>query len=95
MVININIVLDMYSAVLSGKLSYSDADRWAWEMIKLFDNGGLEFEPREDENLIWQLTKYLYGIDMPCVNDRTKTIISDLDIIDFLKEKKVFHLLSA
>lgn len=91
MVVTVNIVLEKYASVLNGSLSYSDADRWAWEVMQLFDDGKLEFEPKE--KLIWQLIQYLYGIDMPSVSDRTKTMISDLDIIDFLKEKNVYNLL--
>lgn len=62
-------------------------------MMQLFDDEKLEFDPKENEELIWQLIQYLYGIDMPSISDRTKTMISDLDIIDFLKEKNVYNLL--
>ncbi|EFK56018.1 hypothetical protein ACFU8T_04605 [Sphingobacterium spiritivorum] len=92
MVVSVNIVLEKYASVLNGSLSYSEADRWAWEMMQLFDGGKLEFEPKENEELIWQLIQYLYGIDIPSVSDRTKTMISDLDIIEFLKEKNVYNL---
>ena len=87
MVVSVNIVLEIYTSILNGSLSYSDADRWAWEMMQLFDDGKLEFEPTEKEELTWQLIHYLYGIDMPDMEDRTKPSRNNLDTIDFLKEK--------
>lgn len=92
MVVSVNIVLEIYASVLNGSLSYSDADRWAWERMQLFDEGKLEFEPKESEEFIWQLIQYLYGIDMPDMKDRTKPSRTNLDIIDFLKEKGVYKL---
>lgn len=92
MVVSINIVLKTYAYILNGSLSYSEADRWAWEMMQLFDDGKLEFEPKDKEDLLWQLIQYLYGIDMPSVVDGTRPSRSDLDIIDFLKSKDVFKL---
>ncbi|TAE39870.1 MAG: hypothetical protein EAZ70_04800 [Runella slithyformis] len=91
MVATINIVLKVYASILNGKLSYPDADRWAWKMIQLSDNEELEFNPKQDEKLIWQLILYLYGIDMINPIDKTKTIISNSDIIVFLKEKGVYN----
>ncbi|MCE7060846.1 hypothetical protein [Dyadobacter sp. CY343] len=93
MVVSVNIILEKYASVLNGSLSYSNADRWAWKMMQLFDDGKVEFEPKEDEELIWQLIQYLYGIDMPDARDRLKPSRTNLDIIDFLKEKNVYNLL--
>ncbi|MCE7060684.1 hypothetical protein [Dyadobacter sp. CY343] len=89
MVVSVNIILEKYASVLNGSLSYSNADRWAWKMMQLFDDGKVEFDPKENEELMWQLIQYLYGIDMTDVGDRLKPSRSDLDIIDFLKEKNV------
>lgn len=89
MVVSINLVLEKYVSILNGSLSYSDADRWAWKMMELYDNRNLEFEPEEKEELIWELISYLYGIDMPCIEDRTRTERCNLDIIDFLKKNNI------
>jgi hypothetical protein len=93
MVITVDIVLKVYASVLDGSITYSNADRWAWGIIELFDNENLTFEPREKEKIIWELIQYLYGIDMTSMEDRTRMMISNLDIIDFLKEKNVYGLL--
>jgi DNA polymerase III alpha subunit (gram-positive type) len=93
MVITINEVIKVYSSLLKGALSYADADRWAWSIIQQLDHNNLQFDPPELEELIWDLIKFLYGIDMPSITDRTKTMLTDIDIISFLKEKDVYKLL--
>ncbi len=94
MVINIETVLKVYASLLDGRLSYSDADRWAFELIQLNDDKRLEFEPRQEEKLLWELIIYLAGIDMPSVKDRSKTMIGKDDIIDFLKKKGVYGFIN-
>ncbi len=89
MVINENLIKDIYRSVLNGNRSYAEADRWAWETMQLFDDGKLSFEPDNKEDLFWELIQYLYGIDTPSMEDRTKTARSDIDIKDFLKEKGI------
>lgn len=90
MVITLDTVLTTYASLLQGSVLYAEADRWAWERMQLFDAGNLEFEPKDKEKLIWQLLSYLHGIDMPMVEDRTKTMVAEEDIIDFLKKNKVY-----
>lgn len=89
-VITTNIVLKVYNSLLNNTLSYSDADRWAWDMMQEFDKGNLLFDPIQDEDLIWELIQFLYGIDMPDIDDRSKTARTNADIIDFLKQKNVY-----
>lgn len=93
MVVSVNMVLEKYASILNGNISYPDADRWTWEMMQLFDDGKLQFEPKENENVIWELIQYLYGIDVPDIEDRTKSARKNIDIIDFLKEKGVYKFL--
>ncbi|MBC3789085.1 hypothetical protein FHK02_5664 [Spirosoma sp. LMG 31448] len=54
--------------------------------MKLQDTRELIYEPPANEQLIWELITYLYGIDMPSMRDRTQLSRGDLDIIDFLKK---------
>ena len=89
MVVNQDIILEVYKSVLNGSLSYADADRWAWDMSQLLDDGKLNFEPEKDEAILWELIQYLYGIDTPSMTDRTKTARDNLDIKEFLKEKNI------
>lgn len=94
-VVNVDMVLGMYNSLLNNKLSYSEADRWAWNMMQESDNGTLLFQPSQDEELIWELIQFLYGIDMPDMEDRSKTARKDIDIIDFLKQKNVYEKTKA
>lgn len=90
MVVSIDDVLKVYSSILDRSLSYEQADRWAWDKIDLFDKGKLKFDPTDKEEIIWSLILYLYGIDIPDMEDRSKPARSHLDIIDFLKGKKLY-----
>jgi hypothetical protein len=93
MVITIDIVLNIYSSILSGAMSYSEADRWAWDVIQLFDDGEVEFKPKEEEELLWDLVQFLHGIDMPSIANKNITMLSNIDIINFLVSKNVYKLL--
>jgi len=84
-------VLEVYHSLLNGTLSYPDADRWAWNMMQEYDKHNLEYAPREDEGVIRELITYLYGIDMPSMEDRSKTGRTNDDIIDFLKAKNLYE----
>jgi hypothetical protein len=89
MVVNKDIILKIYKSLLNGSLSYADADRWAWEMMQLFDDDKLNFEPEEDEGILWELIQYLYGIDIPSMTDRAKTAREKIEIEEFLKKKNI------
>ena len=92
MIVTIETVLQEYESLLAKRLTYDQADRWAWNMMQLQDEHKLVYEPPEDERLLWELILYLYGIDMPDSRDLTKPITTDLDIVDFLKQKGVYRL---
>lgn len=85
------IVLKKFKELLEHTLSYGDADVWAWSMIEQYEDYKLQFEPEDEEDLIWGLMSYLHGIDMPAEN-RIDTMIQDVDVIGFLKEKGVYEL---
>jgi len=89
MVIDKNIIIKKYKAVIDGTLSYADADRWSWEMMQKCDERHLQFTPPEEEQMLWELIQYLYGIDTPSMEDRTKTARNNLDIRKFLSEKGI------
>jgi hypothetical protein len=90
-VITIDAVLRVYNSLLNNTLSYSKADRWAWDLMQKFDNGDLRFKPVQDESLIWELIQFLYGLDIPAIKDRNKTARTKIDIIDFLKKKNIYE----
>lgn len=87
--ITINIVLKVYHSLLNLTLSYADV--WAGDMVQEYENDNLTFEPIQDEDLTWTLLNFLHGIDMPSIEDRSKPLLRDLDIIDFLKENNVYE----
>lgn len=93
--VDINTVLAVYKSLLNKTLTYTEADRWAWSMIEKLDSGMLSFFPPEEEGLIWELIHFLYGIDIPDLEDRNKAARTDNDIIDFLKDKKVYDKTKA
>lgn len=90
-VITTNIVLKVYHSVLNHTLSYADADVWAGDMVQEYENDNLTFEPIQDEDLTWTLLNFLHGIDMPGIEDRSKSLLRDLDIINFLNEHNVYE----
>lgn len=49
--LSVDIVLEKYAFILNGSLSYSDADRWACEMMQLFDDGKLFLTQKKMKNL--------------------------------------------
>ena len=81
--------LEIYKSILDGKLSYDEADRWSYKMMELYDKDELLFEPDSQEDLIWDLINYLYGIDIPRVDEPTRLAFTNEDIIDFLNEKNI------
>lgn len=94
-VINIDMVLRVYNSLMKNELTYSEADRWAWDMMQAFDNGTLSFEPPEEEELIWELIQFLYGIDVPDMEDRNKTARTNIDIAHFLTSKNLYDKAKA
>ena len=92
MTVSIETVLQKYESLLTKRLTYNEADRWAWKMMELQDAGKLIFEPPANERIIWELITFLYGIDVPSTTDRTQPSRGDTDVIDFLKEKGLYRL---
>lgn len=82
-------VIEIYRSLLNGTISYDFVNKWALEMMELEDNGKLSYEPHDEENTIWELITYLYGINMPSMLDHKKTGRSNDDIRAFLKEQNI------
>ena len=56
-------VNQIFKSLISSEISREDSDRWAYERMKAFDLGELEFSPLNDEEKLWGAVQYLYGID--------------------------------
>ena len=54
---------ETFNDLINSEISREDADSWAYERIKAFDLGELEFSPVSDEEKLWSAIQYLYGID--------------------------------
>ena len=94
MTVTVETVLKIYELLLTHQLSYDEADRWAWKMMQLANSRNLQFEPAQDERLIWALISFLYSIDMPTIETR-KPARGNLDVIDFLKAHDVYSKLQS
>lgn len=79
----------VYRSILNGEMTYESADRWAWKMIELHDDDKLTYEPSSDKDLLWELIKYLYGLDIPSIVNPRETERTNQDILIFLNEKGV------
>jgi hypothetical protein len=91
-VLTINTVLKVYNSLLNHTLSYADADVWAAAMIEEYENKNLIYEPIPDKDTIWEILNFLHGIDMPgSIEPHSPPLITDADIIDFLKEKNLYE----
>lgn len=84
--VTLNQLIEIYNALLSGKLSRREADRWAWEMMQHEDHRNLVYEPAEQEDLIWELLYNLFGCDERCIEDRNRMIWTNEDLVGFLTE---------
>lgn len=63
--ITIQEIVEVYKAILDGKISRNEADRWAWSLIQKEDNRELIYIPAELEDLIWNELGFISGIDSP------------------------------
>lgn len=64
MLLNWQVVSEVYESVISGRHSLEDADLWATSILSAYDAGTLRFEPEKDETDLWKAAKFLFGIDM-------------------------------
>lgn len=78
MLLTIDDIKDKFSELITEKISREDADRWAYERIKAFDAGSLEFFPACDEEILWSAIQYLYGIDTKNAPDEYMHSLEDI-----------------
>lgn len=78
-----------FEALLAGRVSREAVNEWAFQHIQALDYELLEFDPPEDEQEIWDLLNYLYGIDMKMGPERYA--IPENAIREVLKEKLSFY----
>lgn len=57
-------VAQRFEAVISGQISFEDADQWACSIMQGSDDGTLVFEPQSDRDRIWRGITYLRGVDL-------------------------------
>ena len=89
MVITYSIVLDVYQKLLDKKITFDEADRWAYKIMRLNDEKNLQYDPINKESELWDLSIYLLGIDMPSMEPPFSPMITLSDIIEFLREKDI------
>src|ERR1700754_883487 len=63
MEIDLRSVRRVFEAVLGGRISREQADRWAHAVIREEETGVVSFAPLRERERIWAGVMYLYGID--------------------------------
>lgn len=70
----------VFRALIERRISREDADRWAYARVQAFDSNNLSFDPKVDEDLLWDAVQYLYGIDMKVSPDEYMHSIDDIEV---------------
>lgn len=81
--ISLREIKEVFSDILSAKISRKDADRWAYSLFKADQEERLVFSPSEDAEKIMKSIMFLYGIDIE--DAPGEYLHSEEDIEDFLK----------
>jgi hypothetical protein len=63
MEVDLQAVRQAFEAVLSGRMSREQADRWAYAVVYEEETGVVTYSPPRDRERIWAGVMYLYGID--------------------------------
>ena len=69
MLLNWQIIAEVFEGVIQGRLSLEDANDWARKIMEGNDVGTLMFEPKKDEPDLWEAAMYLCSIDMLVASD--------------------------
>jgi len=72
-------IQEVFQNLIEGRISREDADRWAYARMQAFDSNDLSFNPKGDENLLWDAVQYLYGIDTKISPDEYMHSIDDIE----------------
>lgn len=63
MELDLQAVRQAFEAVLSGRISREQADRWAYAVVREEETGVVTYSPPRERERIWAGVMYLYGID--------------------------------
>ena len=63
MEVDLQAVRRAFEAVLSGRMSREQADRWAYAVVREEETGVVTYSPPRERERIWAGVMYLYGID--------------------------------
>jgi hypothetical protein len=63
MELDLKAVRQAFEAVLSGRISREQADRWAFAVVREEETGVVTYSPPRERERIWAGVMYLYGID--------------------------------
>lgn len=72
-------IQNVFQDLIEGRISREDADRWAYARMQAFDSNDLSFNPKVDEELLWDAVQYLYGIDTKLSPEEYMHSIDDIE----------------
>ncbi len=84
MKITIDEIKNILNDLIEENISREEAANWAVRRQLAFDAYDLEFEPKSEENRIWDSIIYLIGVDL--LNYEGGNLHSIEDFIDFKKK---------
>lgn len=64
MTINVEMVKMITVQLLNKERSREQVAEWAFDLMKADDNNELEYEPMQDEELLWDSIDFLQGVDL-------------------------------
>jgi hypothetical protein len=85
MVIKTNDIKELFSLISEKKISRENAQEKAIEIRESYDNGNLEFYPKEYENEIWDAVQFI-ELFAEKLEENTY-LYSENDLISYVREK--------
>lgn len=83
MLLTIEDIKCKFNELINEEISREDADEWAYIRMQAYDDGNLEFQPSNDQELLWGAIQYLYGID---IKDSPSSYLHSLEDIQVVFE---------
>jgi len=63
-------ISEQFDALIAGRRSAEEIERWADERMRAHDARDLEFVPRADEGRLWRAITYLLGVGLKVSADQ-------------------------